>query len=92
MLCLGLAVFLSALPVWTLRQERQSRRAIGFLQQGGRLIDAATDAKSPAELSAAQVALSNFRGKLGEETQLADRGTCPRGSTTHCKADRRLRI
>ena len=43
-------------------------------ERGGRLIDAARDARSQEELSSAQVALSNFLGELERRDGLADRG------------------
>ncbi len=98
MLGVGLAFFLSLPPVWMVRQrnqhlaeERQSRRAIAFLRDGGRLIDVARDAKSQVELSSAQVALSNFRGGLSGETDWRIEGLPARIDASLQEVDRQLR-
>ncbi len=90
-LCLGLVVFFSLPPSWTIHQERQSRRAFARLQEGGRLIDAASNAKTQPELSAAQVALSNFRGGLSGEANWRIEGLPARIDSSLKDVDRRLR-
>jgi len=98
LLFLGLAFFLSLPPVWMVRQrnqhlteERQSRHAIEVLLEGGRVIDAARDAKSQEELSSAQVALSNFRGGLKGETDSRMEGLPARIDAALKEVDRQLR-
>jgi len=91
MLCLGLTITLSILPVYTVRQEWQNRRAIAFLREGDRLIDAARDAKSQDQLSSAQVALSNFLGGLKGETDWRIADLPGRIDASFKQVDRQLR-